>query len=207
MFRRLTHIISMTAVATTAVLLFALQSCNNSDEQSGVNIGERDSLPMLKSRGVSQLISDSGIIRYKIISEDWYVYDKKKPTYWAFEKGMFMEKFDQSFHVDAFVSCDTAYFYDQKKLWEFRGRVFVKNMKGETFRTSLLFYDQSIHQLYSDRYMEIDGEQQLSGYNFRSNEQMTEYRIHDTKGAFPFEEKEEEPHPEPQPQQQQPEEE
>lgn len=193
-----THTLSLTAVITTAVLLFSTTSCGNKDEKTGPDVGIRDSLPVLKSVGVSTLISDSGIIRYKMISEDWYIYDKKYPTYWSFEKGLFLEKFDESFHVDAFISCDTAYFYDQKKLWELRGRVFIKNLKGETFKTSLLYWDQEAHRIYSERYMEIDGEtQKLSGYNFSSNEQMTDYIIHSSKGQFPLKDTDTTPQPDP----------
>lgn len=49
-------------------------------------ITERDSLPSMKTLGVTTLISDSGITRYKIITEEWEIYDKKNPPYWAFEK-------------------------------------------------------------------------------------------------------------------------
>lgn len=194
MFSKITHIISVAAVLFTAAMLSPLMSCSSDDGPKGPDIGVRDSLPWLASKGVSTLISDSGIIRYKIISEDWFMYDKKDPTFWAFEKGLFIEKFDASFHTDAFITCDTAYFFDQKNLWELRGRVFVKNMKGTTFRTTLLYWDQSKHEIYSPAYMEIDGKDEaLSGYDFRSNEEMTEYIIHQSKGRFPFEEKEETP--------------
>ena len=173
---------------TAATFLF---SCEGEETNNGPKLGVRDSLPWLKSMGVSTLISDSGIIRYKLISEDWYMYDKKNPTYWAFEKGLFMEKFDANYHVEAFINCDTAYYFDQRHLWELRGRVFIKNTKGETFRTSLLYWDQNIHEFYSPAYMEIQGEtQSLKGVNFRSNEQMTQYRIHQSSGDFPFEEEE-----------------
>ncbi len=193
-----THIISLTAVLTTAVLLFSTSSCSDKDEKKGPDVGVRDSLPILKSVGVSTLISDSGVIRYKMISEDWFIYDKKDPTYWSFEKGMFIEKFDESLHIEAFISCDTAYYYDKKELWELRGRVFVKNLKGETFKTSLLYWDQASHRIYSERYMEIDGEtQKLSGYNFSSNEQMTDYIIHSSKGQFPLKDTDPTPQPDP----------
>lgn len=196
MLNRLTHIFSIAAVSLTAAMLLSLQSCRNDDENKGPELGVRDSLPWLKSYGVSTLISDSGIIRYKLISEDWYLYDKKEPTYWAFEKGLFIEKFNEQFHTEAFISCDTAYFYDRKQLWELHGRVFVKNLKGTKFRTTLLYWDQSTHVIYSPAYMEIDGENEaLSGYDFHSNEQMTDYLIHQSKGKFPFSEKEETPHP------------
>lgn len=198
MLSKFTHIISIAAVIFTAAMLFTLQSCSSDDEKKGPDIGVRDSLPWLKSLGVSTLISDSGIIRYKLISEDWYLYDKKEPTYWSFQKGLFIEKFDEHFHTEAFITCDTAYFFDRMQLWELRGRVFIKNLKGETFRTTLLYWNQANHTVYSPAYMEIDGETQaLSGYDFRSNEQMTDYLIHSSRGKFPLEEKEDQPRPDP----------
>lgn len=196
MFNKFTHTFSIAAVLFTAVLMFTITSCSKDEGKVGPEIGVRDSLPWLLTTGVSTLISDSGVIRYKLISEDWYMYDKKEPTYWAFEKGLFIEKFNEQFHTEAFITCDTAYFYDAKQLWELHGRVFVKNLKGETFRTTLLFWDQAKHVIYSPAYMEIDGESQaLSGYDFNSNEQMTEYLIHSSRGRFPLNEKEETPHP------------
>lgn len=193
--KKFTHIYSIAAVVLTAAILFF--SCESEEENNGPVLGVRDSLPWLKSLGVSTLISDSGIIRYKLISEDWYMYDKKDPTYWAFEKGFFMEKFDENYHVEAFINCDTAYYYDQRHLWELRSRVFIKNTKGETFKTTILFWDQNLHEFYSPAYMEIIGEtQSLRGTDFRSNEQMTQYSIHQSSGDFPFDEGEE-PQPEP----------
>lgn len=186
---RHTQIFSIAAVVMAAAMLFC--GCQNEEKNNGPKLGIRDSLPVLKSLGVSTLISDSGVIRYKIISEDWYMYDKKDPTYWAFEKGLFLEKFDALLHVEAFINCDTAYYYDQRHLWELRGRVYIKNTKGETFKTSILFWDQNTHEFYSHAYMEIIGEEQsIRGTDFRSNETMTQYSIHQSSGDFPFSEDE-----------------
>ncbi len=195
MLEKITKIATIAAVLLwTAALFVPLHSCTQEDEHLAPAITNRDSLPVLKTIGVSTLISDSGIIRYKLISEDWYIYDKKEPTYWAFLKGLFLEKFDQNFHVDAYITADTAYYFDQLRLWELRGRVVVKNQKGETFKTSLLYWDQNTHRIYSPRFMEINGiENQLRGTDFTSNEQMTDYRIHQSSGAFPMKEEESQP--------------
>jgi len=32
--------------------------------------------------------------RYRVNTEEWTVYDRKKPSYWAFEKGVYLEQFD-----------------------------------------------------------------------------------------------------------------
>ena len=176
--------------------LMGLFSCQEEDSGNVVDIQNREEEPILKSIGVSTLISDSGVIRYKIISEDWFIYDRKDPPYYSFEKGLFLEKFDESYHVDAFINCDTAYYYNTQRLWELRGRVCVKNLKGETFKTSLLFWDMSQRLIYSPAYMVIDGiEQDLDGYDFRSNESMTDYIIHSSSGAFPMGEDREVPRP------------
>ena len=144
-------------------------SCKEDEIRYAPAIVDRDSLPMLKSIGVSTLISDSGIISYRLISEDWFIYDKKDPQYWSFEKGLFMEKYDKNFKVEAYLNCDTAYYYSEIRLWELRGRVSVRNSRGETFKTSKLYWNQQEHKIYSDQYMEIKGiDRELSGYDFYS---------------------------------------
>lgn len=170
-----------------AIAVALAVSCTHDDSTGHPVITDRDAQPVLRSTGVSTLISDSGIIRYKIIAEEWWVYDRTDTTKWAFEKGIFLEKFNEQFHVDAFITADTAYYYDELRLWELRGRVQVKNLKGETFRTSILFWNQNEHRVYSHAFMRIDGiEQQLSGYDFTSDEQMNNYLIHSSVGAFPM---------------------
>ena len=173
-------------------------SCSENEIKYVAAIENRDSLPLLKSIGVSTLISDSGIVSYKIIAEEWFVYDKKDPAYWSFEKGLFMEKFDKSFKIEAYLNCDTAYYYYDNRLWELRGRVSVRNSRGETFKTSKLYWDQRAKKIYSDQYMEIKGiDRELSGYDFYSNEMMTDYEIHSSRAKFPINEDRTKPHPDP----------
>ena len=175
------------------VLLF---SCASDDHHYAPVIDHRDSLPVLQSVGVSTLISDSGIIRYRIISEDWFIYDRKQPTYWSFEKGLYIEKFDEQYHVDAFINCDTAYYFDQLHLWELRGRVFIKNMETQTtFRTEELFWDMSRHKLYSHRHMHIKDpskNEELQGDSFESDEQLLHYQVNQSSGYLPMPHEEEE---------------
>ena len=180
------------------VLPLLIYSCKEDEIHYADAIENRDSLPMMKSIGVSTMISDSGIISYRIISEDWFMYDKKDPRYWSFEKGLFMEKFDRDFKVEAYLNCDTAYYYTDLRLWELRGRVSVRNSRDETFKTTKLFWDQRKKLIYSDAYMEIKGiDRSLSGYDFYSNEQMTDYEIHSSRGSFPVGEDNTKPHPDP----------
>ena len=95
---------SITVFLIVAVMLFFNTSCQSQDETAGGIIENRDSIPILKSIGVSTLISDSGVVMYKIISEDWFVYDKKDPPYWSFEKGLFAVWFRYFLFTNEFLS-------------------------------------------------------------------------------------------------------
>lgn len=151
-------------------------------------VNEKDSLPDMKTTGVTTLISDSGTIRYKIITEEWLIYSQRNPPFWAFEKGIYLEKFDSIFHVDASIEADTAYYYEPKKLWELRGNVHIQNQQGDKFDTELLFWDQNKEKIYSDKYIRIEQvDKILTGYGFESNQQLTAYQIFNNTGIFTVE--------------------
>ena len=46
-------------------------SCGTEAPPMGNAVYNRDSLPVMITYGVSKLISDSGIVKYKIVSEEW----------------------------------------------------------------------------------------------------------------------------------------
>ncbi|MBR6989345.1 MAG: LPS export ABC transporter periplasmic protein LptC [Bacteroidaceae bacterium] len=186
---RYSSILSITVVMTTVMLIFCTSSCSVEDEKMIATIHEGDTIPTLTSYGVSTLISDSGVIRYKMVTEKWDIYTKTNPTKWVFLKGLYIEKFDEKLHVDASIQADTAYYYDKIKLWELRGRVFVRNQEGATFRTEELFWDQGKREIYSHKYMKIvTPDKSLEGTEFKSNEMMTEYEVQNSAGHFPIQE-------------------
>ncbi len=123
------------------IALLALGACGTEAPPMGAAIEERDSIPVMSVQGVSKLISDSGVVRYKIVAEEWLVYDRTKPPRQYFPKGIFLMRLDEKFSVDLFISADTAYCYDQN-LWELRGRVRINNKaEGTKFSTDELFWD------------------------------------------------------------------
>ncbi|WP_235816425.1 LPS export ABC transporter periplasmic protein LptC [Bacteroides ihuae] len=176
---------STTIVFHTIVVLLIFSSCSGKQKQLGEAITERDSLPMMKTLGVTTLISDSGVTRYRVKTEEWLIFDKKKPSYWAFEKGVYLEKFDSLLHVDASIKADTAYYYDKQKLWKLMGHVVVKNLQGNKFNTELLYWNQATEKVYSDKFIRIEQpDKVILGHGFDSNQQMTIYTIHNIEGVF-----------------------
>ena len=164
---------------------FLIFSCSNDPEHAPAVIHENDSILFMRSRGISTLISDSGVIRYKLVTEEWDILTNTNPPSWRFLKGLLMERFDEGFHIDLHVEADTAYLHEQH-LWELRGRVVIHNIEGTLFRTEELFWDMNEHRMWSDQYMRIKTpDKELEGTTFRSNEQMTDYYVSNSRGAFP----------------------
>jgi LPS export ABC transporter protein LptC len=176
--------IGTTIAAIAIVVPLFVTSCNDA-QNSGIVIDNRDSLAVMSTYGVSTVISDSGRISYRIDTEEWLVYDKRKPPYWAFEKGVYLEKYDREMNVEATIKCDTAYYYSNMKLWKLIGNVDIRNPKDERFYTELMYWDQENEKIYSDAYIKIEQRDQTTeGVGFSSNQSMTRWEIKNTKGIY-----------------------
>ena len=162
-----------------------LLACEDQHEHTAPAIHARDSVAVMVSYGVNTLISDSGIAKYRIVTEQWDVYTNLNPSRWLFNKGIFLQQFDEKFHVQAYIQCDTAYYYDQLKLWELRSRVRILTKDGLRFSSNQLFWDENRHELYSHVFSRlVTPERTLQGAYFRSDEKMTKYYVFNTKGSF-----------------------
>lgn len=172
--------------------MFLLASCEGEKEHMAPAVSDNDSLPFMNAHGVSTLISDSGVIRYKLVAEEWHIFNTTNPPTWAFKKGFFMERYDEDMHVNLYVQSDTAYLREQST-WELRGRVIVKNMEGTLFKTEELFWDMNEHNMWNHMPMDIImPDRELHGTDFRSNEAMTNYFVSNSTGALPSEDMESE---------------
>lgn len=176
---------SITIVLGAMVMLLLFSSCSGKKKELGYAITERDSMAVMDTRGVTTLVSDSGVTRYRINTEEWLVFDRKNPPYWAFEKGVYLEKFDSIFQVEASIKADTAYFFNKEELWKLMGNVHIQNLKGEQFDTELLYWDQRTQRIYSDEFIRIEQPDRIiTGHGFESNQQMTVYTIRKPEGIF-----------------------
>lgn len=176
----------MLLATITLAMAGMLPACTGEVEHTAAAVSETDSLPFMHSVGISTLISDSGMIRYHMVAEEWDIYNKEgELSTWKFMKGLFMERFDKDFHIDMYVQADTAYLHRQQT-WELRGRVVIRNANNEIFKTEELFWDMSRHEMWNHKYMHIiTPERELEGTEFRSNEQMTRYSVNNSTGVFP----------------------
>ena len=171
-----------------AVMLIFNTACGGKKMDLADAVNSGDIVPDMRTTGVTTFISDSGLIRYKIITSEWLIFNSVDSPYWAFHKGIYLEKFDTLFRIDASIKADTAFYYEDKKLWELRQNVHIRSQKGDKFDTHLLFWNQKTERMYSDQFIRIEQPDKIiEGYGFESNQQMTEYQIFNNTGIFEVE--------------------
>ena len=181
----------LTAISFFVLLLTGMVACSDQPSHTAAAVRDRDSASMMVSYGVNTLISDSGVIKYRIVTEQWDVNTIKNPPRWTFMRGIFLEQFDDRFHVAGYIQADTAWYYDQQKLWELRGRVSFRNVNGMVFNSQELWWDGIKHEFYSYQFSRlVTPERTMEGTYFRSDEQMAHYEVTNSVGSFQSEDME-----------------
>jgi len=165
--------------------LVSLWACSERHEHTAPAVNPQDSVSMMTTYGVNTLISDSGVIKYRIVTEQWDVNTVRQPSRWEFMKGIFFEQFDEKFHVEGYIQADTAWYFDQQRLWKLRGRVNIRSNKGLIYTSEELYWDGLSHEFYSTVFSRlVTPERTIEGTYFRSDEQMTHYMVTNSKGSF-----------------------
>lgn len=175
-----------TTFAVVVMLLLFMASCGKENKEVVEVTFDPENTYTLRTTDVSSLISDSGITRYRMNAKEWLVFGKAKEPYSYFPQGVYVEKFDSLFNVEASVKADTAYYWDKKGLYKLIGHVGILSQEGKKLDTSILYFDQKEDQIYTDEYFELEeGDKIITGIGFKSNQNMTKYKIFNSQGTFP----------------------
>jgi LPS export ABC transporter protein LptC len=168
--------------AFLAVVASFFVSCNDDPKNTVVLNYDSEKMPSLNTDSVTMLISDSGLIRYRMITKTWEFFGKAKDPYQRFPHGFYAEQFDTLFHVVATVKSDTAWYYTNRQLWKLKGHVVIHNIMNETFSSDEFFLDDRQKRVYTEKYVEVVSPEKgiLRGKGFESlNQQMTEFKFKD----------------------------
>ena len=167
--------------------VLALTGCEQEAPPEGAAVKERAKVPIMVTRGVSQLLSDSGVTRYKFVTEEWTIYDQTDPPRQEFMKGLLILRYNDKMAINMQIKADTAICYNQN-FWVLRGNVYVNNEETRsTYTSQQLYWDSQKHEFYSDVWMHITTpDREIQGSRFRSNEDMTRYDVDADKGFMPM---------------------
>ncbi len=182
----------LTALSALFVFLLMLlpMGCSSEAPPMGNSVRGRDSLPVMVTRGVSKLISDSGVMRYKIITEEWRVFDRTTPPRWEFPKGLFLERYDDKFKVNMRFTADSAWLYNQQT-WKLRGHVLLEDQEAQSLlRTEELYWNMQTGEMSSNVHTFLrQPNQSIEGDWFRAtvrNGRPTRYHVRQSKGFMPM---------------------
>ncbi len=181
--------VGVTRLGAIAFVVVALLwgGCSRPKNEVVDSVDDVAEIPTLRTLDVETLISDSGVIRYRIKAPEWLVYEKAAEPYWHFPRKLYVEKFDSLLNPEALIQSDTAIYYNKLQLWRLDKNVRIENQEGDIFLTEQIFWDQRKREIYSDSFIRIETPNQvIEGHGFTSNEQMTRYTIHKTSGLFPI---------------------
>lgn len=167
--------------------------CGGCMEETKVDVASKldaSSMPTMKTRNISTLISDSGITQYKIVAPLWEVFDEGESPYWRFPEGIYLRKYDRKFRVIATIAADSAVYFKNQQLWRLDGRVEVTKEPKELFLSQQVFWDESKGRVYSDSFIHIENATHvMEGIGFSARQDFSEYRITKPLGIFPAERK------------------
>lgn len=176
------------AIIMLIVAAMAFTACQEEHKEVVEGTIDPERVPTMMTRNVETLISDSGILRYRITSPLWLMFDEARVPKWLFPKGLKLERFNELFVKDATIECDSATYFKDNQLWRLDGHVKISNTLDEKFLTQQLYWDQRRHTVYSDSFIHIErSDRVLEGLGFRSNEKLTSYKINQVQGIFPVE--------------------
>jgi LPS export ABC transporter protein LptC len=175
-----------------ALIMSCIMSCRKEQQEQIEVAFNPDSSYTLKKTDVNALVSDSGITRYKVTTQTLLIFEKAKDPYWFFPDGVYLERYDTVFNIEASIKADTAYRYVRRRLWKFEGHVDISNSKGERFQTSQMFLDENSNSVYSEMYIrvtkKVKGDVFINeGTGFRSNIDISVYDIFHPSAEIPVE--------------------
>ncbi|MDH6355275.1 LPS export ABC transporter protein LptC [Dysgonomonas sp. PH5-45] len=172
--------------ALAGVAIFVFSACSEETKETVALKYNKETVPTIDTDSATILISDSGIVRYKLVAKTYQILDKASNPHWYFPDGAYLEQFDPFLRPQATVKADTAWNYTRQKYWRLKGHVHIKTIEGKELKTDELVWNVETRTISSDSYFEYlnPGETILKGIGFKTNEQMSWFSTSKPDGGY-----------------------
>jgi LPS export ABC transporter protein LptC len=163
--------------------LLCMVSCeNNLKTVSLITANDKNLLEV--ENNASIMYNDSAKMKFHLTSPIIEYYGGSDP-YIVYSKGVSIDGYDDSAHVNSHLDAGYAIEHTNTKLYEADKNVRVVNRKGEKLNTEQLFWDGSKHKIYTNKYVTIQTAKQIIyGDGLISNEDFTQYKITNIRGTI-----------------------
>lgn len=161
------------------VLQFACENDLKDVEQISA---KKTAIAVDKSIGVEIIYSDSALVRAKLITPELLSFKTDKP-YVEMRKGVTVIFYGPNQQETSRIKSDYAIRRENENIVELKKNVVATNIKGETFKSDELIWDETKKRFYSNRLVTITSrENVLYGTSFWSNEDFSYYEIVQSTG-------------------------
>ena len=168
-------------------------SCRRDIEKVG-KIDNPDSMPAAHATHVEIIISDSMLVRVKIVSpelNEFPVADSLEPKT-EFPQGLVATFYDKSLKVESTLVAGYAIYHIRRKLFEASKNVVIKNLiQDQELHTNMLWWDESEAKIWSDQAVTIitASGTTYGDSGFESDQNFTKYSILSSHGQMKVKDK------------------
>lgn len=130
-----------------------------------------EAVPLEVQRELTLIYSDSAFKRVELYAKLAENYPQLESPKMRFPKGIEVQFFDPAGNETSRMRANDATHYSKLKFWEAHGDVVVVNKRGEQLNTEELFWDESLHRIYSDVFTKLSTPDKIiMGEGFESDE-------------------------------------
>lgn len=141
--------------------------------------------PIERTTGVKVTYSDSAHVK-AIMETPLLIHYKTQSPYYEMTKGVKVTFLDSAANITSVITSEYATYQEGKKLIELDKNVVAKNVKGDTFKSEQLIWDQTTRKVTSQKPVTIittDGSV-INGSSLVTNEKFDPWEIPSTTGKF-----------------------
>lgn len=135
-------------------------------------------------KGVVSYLSQGGRLKAKLTSPYMLRYYDSVPRV-EFPKTIHVDFYDSTLQIESYLDAKNAFYYEQQSRVILNDSVVVIRINGDTLKTNELFWEQSLHKLFTNRDVEIRQKTKtIFGKGFESDESLKNGRIDSVTGII-----------------------
>ena len=159
-------------------VLLSIYSCSSNKPEEIKAIEEIQNIPSLELYDYESFITDSGEVKYHLITPKLLNFDKREEPYKEFPLGGHIITYDSIDVIRSEIKCKYAINYEKDKLWDLRNNVEAINEDGVIFNTEQLFWSEAEKRIYTEKFIKITTEDNIiTGYGLEATQDLNEYEI------------------------------
>ncbi|MBX9782644.1 MAG: LPS export ABC transporter periplasmic protein LptC [Chitinophagaceae bacterium] len=150
-------------------------SCENDYKQ--IQDLQRKKLTVDEVQKVQSYLSQAGMVKAKLTSPYMLRFYDSVPRV-EFPNTLHVDFYNDSLQIESYLDAKKGYYYEQQSRVILTDSVVVIRLNGDTLKTKELFWEQTLHKLFTNADVEIRQKTKtIFGKGFESDEQLKNFKI------------------------------